>query len=64
MIRTAAAVALSLLLFASVAAAPVRAKCCHGCDMFTCTTEQCGKTCQLGPKCKSCWKKDCTNHRQ
>jgi len=65
--RITAAIALGILFLASVAAAPPppvpRPQCCHGCDMYSCTKEQCGKTCKLGPKCDKCWKKDCTaNH--
>ncbi|HTQ87386.1 MAG TPA: hypothetical protein VMI93_14305 [Candidatus Solibacter sp.] len=63
MIRFASVVALGLFLGASIAGAPPRVACCHGCEMYTCSDDQCGKTCKLGPKCKSCWKKDCTNHQ-
>jgi hypothetical protein len=63
MIRCAAVALLGLFFFASVAAAPARYQCCHGCEMYTCNPDQCGKTCKLGPKCKSCWKKDCSDHR-
>jgi len=64
MSRLAVAAALVVLLFSSIAAAPPRRpKCCHGCNMYSCSTEQCGKTCKLGPKCAHCWKKDCDgNH--
>lgn len=62
MIRAAAIAALGIFLFATAAAAPPRVACCHGCDMYTCNSDQCGKTCKLGPKCKSCWKKDCSSH--
>jgi hypothetical protein len=47
-----------LLLATALSAEPARPACCHGCDMFTCNTQQCGKTCKMGPKCKNCWK-DC-----
>jgi hypothetical protein len=66
MIRYAAIIALGFLIGASIAAAPplpARPACCHGCDMYTCTHEQCGKTCKLGPDCKGCWKKDCSSHQ-
>ena len=58
--RSVAAAALGLFFFASVAAAPARRQCCHGCEMYSCDADQCGKTCKLGPKCKNCWKKDCS----
>jgi len=63
MVRSAAVIALGLFFFASVAAAPARVKCCHGCDMYSCNPDQCGKSCKAGPKCHNCWK-DCPGHHQ
>jgi len=54
-----------LLLAMALSAVSVnsaRPACCHGCEMFTCNTDQCGKTCKLGPKCKGCWKQSCSMH--
>ncbi len=58
--RTVAALAMGIFLLATVAAAPPRPQCCHGCNTYSCTTDQCGKMCKLGPKCDKCWKKECS----
>jgi len=61
--RFACLAALGVFYIANVTAAPPRPMCCHGCNSYSCTPEQCGKMCKLGPKCHNCWKKDCTaNH--
>jgi hypothetical protein len=62
MMRSAAMLALGIFLLGNIAAAPPRPQCCHGCKMYSCNSEQCGKTCQLGPKCDKCWKKECSSH--